>query len=193
MALPRTGRAGSSVWVSSISVDYGVSGYPRWVYFKFSTGDSVKLSSWTVKVALGLKSPNFRPTTFPISRVQGSDRYATSVGICDAAFPGGTAPAVVLASGQEYADALTGSAVAGAAGGPLLLTAKDRLPDSVAREIQSLAPSKIYIMGGTAAVSFSVEESVRSLLPSAEIVRFAGANRYDTSVLAAARWSLSPA
>jgi len=177
--------AGSSVWVSSISVDYGVSGYPRWVYFKFSTGDSVKLSSWTVKVALELKSPNFRPTTFPISRVEGIDRYATSVEICNAAFPGGTASAVVLASGQDYADALTGSAVAGAAGGPLLLTAKDRLPDSVAREVRSLVPSTVYIMGGTAAVSSSVEESVRSLLPSAEIVRLAGANRYDTSVLAA--------
>jgi putative cell wall-binding protein len=117
--------------------------------------------------------------------VEGIDRYATSVEICNAAFPGGTAPAAVLASGQDYADALTGSAVAGAAGGPLLLTAKDRLPDSVAREVRSLAPSKVYIMGGTAAVSASVEESVRSLLPSAEIVRLAGANRYDTSVLAA--------
>lgn len=177
--------AGSSVAVSSISVDYGVSGYPRWVYFKFSTGRTVKLSAWTVKVALGLKSPNFRPTTFPISRVEGGDRYATSVEICNVAFPGGTAPAVVLASGQDYADALTGSALAGAAGGPLLLTAKDHLPDSVAREVQSLAPSTVYIMGGTAAVSSGVEDSVRSLVPSARIVRLSGANRYDTSVLAA--------
>jgi len=177
--------AGSSVSVSSISVDYGVSGYPRWVYFKFSTGDTVKLSAWTVKVALELKSPNFRPTTFPISRVEGGDRYATSVEICNAAFPGGTAPAVVLASGQDYADALTGSALAGAAGGPLLLMAKDHLPDSVAREVRSLAPSTIYIMGGTAAVSSAVEDSVRSLLPSARIVRLSGANRFDTSVLAA--------
>lgn len=182
---PVPAGAGSTVWVSSISVDYGVSGYPRWVYFKFLTGDTVKLSAYTVKVALGLKSPNFHPTTFPIARVKGNDRFATSVAVSNAAFPGGTAPAVVIASGEDYADALTGSAVAGAAGGPLLLTMKGSLPGSVASEIKSLAPSKVYIMGGEAAVSKSVETNVRAILPAATIVRVAGSNRFQTSVRAA--------
>ncbi|MBN2840846.1 MAG: cell wall-binding repeat-containing protein, partial [Coriobacteriia bacterium] len=102
--------AGTSVWVSGIRVEYGVSGYPRWVYFTFSSGDIVKLTSYTVRGALGLKSPHFTPSGFPIMRIEGPNRYATAAAVSQAAFSS-TAPAVVLASGEDYADALSGSAL----------------------------------------------------------------------------------
>jgi putative cell wall-binding protein len=154
------------------------------VSFRFSNGQTVKLTSYTVKVALGLKSPNFAISGFPMERVQGPDRYATAVAVSQKAFSG-TAPTVVLASGQDYPDALSGSALAGASKGSLLLSARASLPDSTRAELKRLAPAKVYIMGSSAALSTAVESAVKSVLTTATVERVAGPNRYDTAVAAA--------
>jgi len=172
--------------VVGVTIERGVSGYPRWVRFRFSTGATVKLTSYTVKVALGLKSPNFAISGFPMERVQGPDRYATAVAVSQSAFSG-TAPTVVLASGQDYPDALSGSALAGASKGSLLLSARTYLPDSTRAELKRLAPAKVYIMGSSAALSTAVESAVRSALATATVERVQGPNRYDTAVEAARR------
>ncbi len=172
--------AGSSVWVTGVRIERGVSGYPRWVTFRFSNGASVTLTSYTVKTALGLKSPNFTFTGFPMDRIAGSDRYDTAVRISKASFPA-TAPAVVLASGEQFPDALAGSALAGATKGALLLTRSDELPSIVAFEVARLKPSRIYVLGGPGAVATSVVDAVRAVRPSAETTRIAGADRYETA------------
>lgn len=164
-----------------ITIERGVSGYPRWVNFRFSNGATVKLTSYTVKVALGLKSPNFAIYGFPMERIQGPDRYATAVAVSQQAFPG-TAPTVVLASGEDYPDALSGSALAGASKGSLLLSARESLPSSTRAELQRLAPANVYIMGSTAAVSAAVEEAVKSVLTTATVERVQGSDRYETAV-----------
>ncbi|MBN2848031.1 MAG: cell wall-binding repeat-containing protein, partial [Coriobacteriia bacterium] len=104
-----------------------------------------------------------------------------------------TAPAVVLASGEDYADALSGSALAGATSGALLLTARDSLPLATSVELSRLAPKAVYVLGGESAVSAEVERAVRTLLPSASIERIAGADRYETAYLAAEEvYALAP-
>ncbi|PKQ37445.1 MAG: hypothetical protein CVT59_07410 [Actinobacteria bacterium HGW-Actinobacteria-1] len=172
----------TGVYVTGVTIDRGESGYPRWTYFHFSDAAKTvcKLSGYTVKVALGLKSPNFNFSGFPMSRIQGADRYATAIAISQKAFTG-TAPAVVLASGEAYPDALCGSALAGAEDGSLLLTAKASLPSAVETELKRLAPARVYIMGSTAAISADVEARVRTVLPSAVTTRLAGTDRYETS------------
>lgn len=172
--------AGTSVWVTGVTIERGVSGYPRWVTFRFSTGASVELSSYTVKSALGLKSPNFTFSGFPITRISGSSRYDTAVALSKKTFPG-TAPAVVIASGEQYADALAGSALAGAADGALLLTYPTDLPTVVSAEIARLQPSKAYVLGGTSAVSAAVEAAIKAARPSITIERVSGVDRYETS------------
>lgn len=172
--------ADSSVWVTGVRIERGVSGYPRWVTFRFSNGASVTLTSYTVKTALGLRSPNFTFTGFPMDRIAGSDRYDTAVRISKASFPT-TAPAVVLASGEQFPDALAGSALAGATKGALLLTRSDELPSIVASEVARLKPSRIYVLGGPGAVATSVVDAVRAVRPSAETTRIAGADRYETA------------
>ncbi|MGB4594119.1 MAG: cell wall-binding repeat-containing protein [Coriobacteriia bacterium] len=172
--------AGTSVWVTGVTIEQGVSGYPRWVTFRFSTGASVKLTSYTVKSACGLKSPNFTFSGFPITRISGSNRYDTAVALSKKTFPG-TAPAVVIASGDQYADALTGSALAGAADGALLLTHPVSLPTEVSTEIKRLQPSAIYILGGTSAVSAAVESAIKAARPTATVQRISGVDRYETS------------
>ncbi len=119
-----------------------------------------------------------------LDKVSGSDRYATAVEASKLAFPeGATAPSVVIASGRSWPDALGGSALAGAAGGPLLLTDTSSLPAATAAEIKRLAPDKAYILGGESVVTDRVAGTLGSL--GCEVVRLGGRSRYDTSALVA--------
>lgn len=176
--------APSSVYVTRVRIERGVSGYPRWTTFYYSNGAQATLGADSVRIKLGLKSPNFSFLGFPMERVAGADRYATAVAISKRAFPA-TSAAVVLASGEQYADALAGSALAGAAKGALLLTPKSALPDVVKAEVSRLKPSRVYVLGGEGAVSGDVIAAVRSAAPSAEVTRVAGADRYETAAKAA--------
>lgn len=178
--------ASSSYVVTSVTVEEGVSGYPRWVFFHFSDPAKTvcKLSSYTVKTALGLKSPNFSFSGYPMTRIEGDNRYATAVELSRRTFSA-NAPAVVIASGEDYPDALTGSALAGAEKGALLLTPKSALISVVEAELKRLNPARVYIMGSSAAISPAVESRIKTVLPAATIERVAGADRYATARKAA--------
>lgn len=91
-------------------------------------------------------------TTGPVSRQAGDDRFATSAVVSSGAFQPPT-PTVYLAAGRSFADALSGGPIAGAGDGPILLTEKTCVPDTVLAEIDRLAPTRIVVLGGTAVVS----------------------------------------
>lgn len=112
-------------------------------------------------------------------RVWGNDRYLTGVEASKRAFT--TADTVVIATGANWPDALGGSALAGAAGGPLLLTKPAVLPDEVRAEIVRLRASKAYILGGKGAVDESVEEELVAMLGRDNVVRLSGSSRYGTA------------
>ncbi len=110
--------------------------------------------------------------------ISGPDRYTTAIEISKKAYPG-TADTVVLVNGTAWADALGGSALAGAGDGPILLSQKDLVPGSVRTELQRLDPSRVYLLGGTASLSPKVQTQVAATLgPGVEIVRIAGNDRY---------------
>ena len=116
-------------------------------------------------------------------RIGGIDRYDTAVRISENTFD--SAGAVVIASGRAYADALAASALAGSAGGPVLLTSKTSLPGSVADEIERLGATKAYVVGGTGVVEDSVLDQLRGIpslsIGSNAVERVAGADRYETA------------
>lgn len=114
------------------------------------------------------------------SRLQGGDRYGTAAEVATATFPAG-ADSVVVATGQKFADALAANGLAGALGAPILLTTTDALPEVTEAAITQLAPTTIYVMGGTAAVS----EAVATELDAAyDIVRVEGTDRFETAAAA---------
>lgn len=120
-----------------------------------------------------------------VSRLGGANRYATGVAVSKAAFPNGSRPPVVLvASGQNFPDALSAAPAAAALGGITLLTEQGRLPTVVAGELARLGPARIIIVGGAGAVSTAVERALRAYSPVVE--RISGADRYETSRLVAA-------
>jgi hypothetical protein len=126
------------------------------------------------------------PPAPPVTRVAGADRDATAVAVSDADFAPQSAGAVVLARNDDYPDALTGGPLAAASGGPLLLTAPGSLDPSVAAELARVLPKggPVYLLGGTSALSTSVEAAVDAL--GYHVVRLAGADRYATAAAVAA-------
>ena len=91
-----------------------------------------------------------------VVRLDGADRYATAAAIAAATFD--DADDVLLASGENYPDALAASALAGVVDAPLLLTRTARLPAATADAIEALAPDTVHLLGGSAAVSDDVED-----------------------------------
>jgi putative cell wall-binding protein len=135
-----------------------------------------------------------------VFRIAGSDRIQTAIEASlaawdDAGTPDGAlAEAVVLTRYDEYADALGGAALAGAAWAPLLLTPPTTLNPAVKAEIDRVlgGTGTVYILGGVSAVSAQTEQALQAA--GYTVVRLAGADRYETSVKVAERvsWYLAP-
>ncbi len=84
---------------------------------------------------------------------------------------GGT---VVLTTMEGYWDALTASGVAGLANAPILLTAKSELSAQTKAQLQKLAPSKLIVCGGPAAVTDAVVNAAAAAVGKPTVVRMYG-------------------
>lgn len=93
-----------------------------------------------------------------VSRVAGDDRYGTAAAISQAYDPG--VNAVFVATGEVYADSMSGAPISVAIGGPIVLTQPDNLPASTIAELERLDPERIIVLGGTVAVSSEVESAL---------------------------------
>lgn len=120
------------------------------------------------------------------ARLWGTNGLATMASIIECGHTrfarGGT---VVLATQSSYKDALTAAGLAGLSNGAVLLTSKNWISSITMEELEWLSPSKVYIMGGTLALTEDIENAVRENLPQVrEIIRVAGKNAPLTSVQA---------
>lgn len=113
-------------------------------------------------------------------RVAGADRWATAASISAQTYPTG-ASTVYIAVGTRFADGLAAAPAASIENAPLLLVGSTAVPAPTAAELQRLNPSTVRIVGGEAVVSAAVRDQLQALLPSAEITRYAGPDRYRTA------------
>ncbi|MBQ1522659.1 MAG: cell wall-binding repeat-containing protein, partial [Erysipelotrichaceae bacterium] len=113
---------------------------------------------------------------FKVSRVRGDTRYLTNIDILNKVdYKGGD---ILVCTGKDYADSLSGSAV----DMPILLV-NDALTKEQTEYLSKIEGIKFHIVGGTSAVSAAVE---KELAKYGEVVeRFAGETRYETSTLLA--------
>lgn len=112
------------------------------------------------------------------SRLAGSDRISTAVEISHEGWE--SAESVIIANGFSFPDALAGVSLSGTLNAPILLTANKAEPEkAIMDEIERLRARNVYILGGNAAVNESIEAE---LSKSAQVVRLAGQNRYETAV-----------
>lgn len=114
------------------------------------------------------------------SPTAGANRYETAALASVAYFS--SADNVVLCNGRNFPDALSAAPLAKALNAPLLLTEADVLPPTAATEIARLAPSKIWVIGGTSVVSTAVYNQLDATYA---MERISGANRYETAAAVA--------
>ncbi|HVJ49294.1 cell wall-binding repeat-containing protein [Desulfitobacterium sp.] len=111
------------------------------------------------------------------TRLGGANRYETSAKIAEYGWANGSAYAV-LATGNNYPDALSAAPLAKKYNAPILLT-DSTLPQVTLDEIKRLNPTQIFICGGTGVVSQDIENQLKNMGISTE--RLEGNDRYGTS------------
>ncbi len=121
------------------------------------------------------------PTPAPNERIAGDNRFATAAALSADAFPAG-ADVAYVASGVAFPDALAAGAAAASEGAPVLLAGSSSLPAPTATELRRLAPERIVLIGGSAAVADSVLDQLAGIAPT---TRIGGANRYATAAMVA--------
>lgn len=114
-------------------------------------------------------------------RFSGAERVATAVEASKMAFPNG-APVAYLATADAFPDALAAGAGAAAEGGPVLLTRGGTLSPTVLDELRRLAPQRIVIAGGTAAIPASIATAASTVAP---VTRLSGSDRFATAAAVA--------
>ena len=143
-----------------------------------------------------------------VERIGGVDRFETAKLIAeryvrevtnDTSLPAGMrkVETVIVASGRAFPDALTASALAGTLlspaalsgpalsgihNAPLLLVEPDDMTVFTREFLTENMIKHVYIVGGPAAVSTEVEAAIAALPSVTSVIRFGGADRYDTSV-----------
>lgn len=112
------------------------------------------------------------------TRLGGIDRIATAIEVSKATFTSATE--AVVATGMDFPDALAAGVLAGKINGPVLLTWKDSVGPGLDAELSRLGVTKVYLLGGTDAISASVKTSLTTATRSVE--RIAGATRVETAI-----------
>ena len=107
------------------------------------------------------------------TEIIGSDRYETAVKIADEM--GYYDTAILVNGDKSLSDGLSASSLAGKEKAPILLVKQNTIPRETLT--RALKAKKVYIIGGTSAISKNVEKQ----LSGKEIVRIDGKNRVETS------------
>jgi Putative cell wall-binding domain len=107
------------------------------------------------------------------TRLAGSNRYETSVKVAETL---GTDNGIVVASGENFPDALSIAPIAANMGMPILLSTKDTLPNTVNTYINSKDTPVSYVVGGLGSLSDNIKMSLKNSK------RLSGINRYKTNL-----------
>lgn len=114
-------------------------------------------------------------------RIYGNTLYDTAVEVSKKGWD--YAPVVVLATGGNFPDALTGTVLGHKVDGPLLLTESDHLNSAVSEELKRLGTQKVYLLGGKVALNDAVATSLEAQGITPE--RLAGWDQYGTAAVIA--------
>ncbi len=120
-----------------------------------------------------------------VERLSGYNRYDTSLEIANALkkeLGVSEFDNIVIATGEAYPDALAGAYLAEKNSAPIILISDataDIIIDYVKNNLNRNA-GKVYILGGTGAVSERIESALSSV--SNEVKRLAGSDRYGTNL-----------
>ena len=124
-------------------------------------------------------------------RLAGNGRYDTMAAIVSEGWKGQTGGTVVIATGESFKDALPAAGLAGLDDAPVVLTAGKSLSKQAETQLRSLKPSKVYVAGGSAAVSDGVLTAIQKATGVKPIRVFGQTSASTSAALATAgkgRW-----
>ena len=155
--------------------------------------------------AVGASVAGTLTATAPVIRLSGATRYETALAVANTIaalnpnFVGlngqfGIEPAsvffgeAIVATGDNFADALSASTYAARFGVPVLLTPSGAtsLPAGVTSFLQSTVTERVFVMGGNGVVPSAIQTQLSGI--GVGSVRFGGDTRYDTSAQFAGWW-----
>lgn len=90
-----------------------------------------------------------------VSRYSGSSRYETSAAIVANYFDPATTTTAYVTVGNNFPDALAGTASAAAEGAPILLSEKSCMPRATYLVLRNLGVSNVVLLGGSGVIDFS--------------------------------------
>ncbi|MCU1374178.1 MAG: N-acetylmuramoyl-L-alanine amidase [Actinomycetia bacterium] len=94
----------------------------------------------------------------------------------------------ILATAQQWPDAVTAGSLAAWFGYPILLTDPNTLSPATRDALAALRPDRLYVIGGTAAVSSAVATAARDAGGSSSVNRLAGVDRVGTAIAVAQQY-----
>ena len=109
---------------------------------------------------------------------QTSDNVALSVEIAKQGWQSATN--VILTRDDQFSDALAAAPLSKKLDAPILMTGSSNLDERTLAGIRELGAANIYIVGGTVAVSQSIQDSLSKMF---NVTRIAGQQGYDTAAL----------
>ena len=115
-------------------------------------------------------------------RIAGEDRYETAMKVADQMKPKAGFSTIFVATGTNYADALSVTALADQQNAPILLVNaahEDEVVQYIKENVASYKAS-VYIVGGTSVVSADFEKALKKL--TVDVDRIAGVDRYETNI-----------
>ncbi len=121
-----------------------------------------------------------------VERWAGSTTFLTSARV-SARSGRRNVPVAYVTSTRWFPAGLAVAPVAGRSGAPVLVVQPGRIPAAVAAELRRLAPGRIVVLGGSAAVRPGVATRLAALARSHRVVRYAGATRAATAATLSAR------
>lgn len=113
---------------------------------------------------------------YNVDRIGGNDRYETAVKISEKLSSSET---FYMASGLNYPDALSMTALSISENRPLLLTSPKELSESTKARLVQAGAKNVVIAGGYSAISKKVENELKDM--GISVSRLAGSDRYSTS------------
>lgn len=123
-----------------------------------------------------------------VERWAGATRVETAVEVSRKTFDGGQVETAVVATAEDYPDALAGGPLAELVGGPVMLTGSGELHGAVDDELDRLGPDgghvgEVYVLGGAAAVSEGVVGQLETR--GITVTRLGGSDRFETAEVVA--------
>jgi S1-C subfamily serine protease len=132
----------------------------------------------TLIIAFSFSLPALANTPPIITRLAGADRYATAQAVAQEGWT--LSDYAILASGENFPDALSAVVLSKKYNAPILLTKSGSLPGTTKQALTDLQVKNVVIIGGTGVISTSIETELHSM--GITSTRIAGGDRYETSV-----------